>query len=57
MNQFKLDKAKSAIDRIFSDTSITHRETLAQLEELSEYLAERITAIEENIKILKNLIH
>jgi flagellar motor component MotA len=43
-----LEKAKKAINAVFSDTSVSQTETIDRLEELSEEIRICMTAIEED---------
>ena len=45
----KLEAAKKAVDTLFSDTSVSPEETLDTLEELREYIEEKIDALDVQI--------
>jgi len=46
----KVKKAIEAIEDIFSDTSVSQETTLEQLDEVLEYIGDRVDALEEQIR-------
>lgn len=44
-----IEKAKVAIERLFSDTSVSKRETVDSLEELTEDLEVRIECLKDEL--------
>lgn len=51
-----MDEAKKAIDKVFSDTTVSQEETVRRLKELRELIDEDLTCLKEDGVDVDNIV-